>query len=385
MRAVHIDDGRGEALLGADDEAAGVVGDEVATRGFSEKVLFGDPADCRIDVDIGVMVARLAVREREAAGAENQNLTVAKSEVIEQQAADMPDIASVVRWLGIINQRGDRTVVLECPPVDRAVVLDRYDQIAGVGGFDLRAQPSVGDEGQGADSQAGRRRCPATPRAEKHVAGDEEQRTQGDGGRNAQPLHDQQRQRQRTQKGAQRRPVQSLTAGFPDAFVVQQVGEDRHRLPEQPGNRTDDAGDKEQIREARRVEQGEDPIDGDARQAGAGQRRRDQEVPRHDSEVAAVDFRAGVITEGQREQEEADRRRRDDDGAAHVRDDLAQCNDFGTERAEAFNEDDGKEQEAWHGESRRRGWSEPALYRSGKRFRPSPAAPGGHAGHPCLS
>ena len=109
-----------------------------------------------------------------------------------------------------------------------------------------------------------------------------------------------------------------VAVGVQGLGPAQHRGQRLHRDPDDVDQRLlggeRDAGDKEQIREARRVEQGEDPIDGHSRQPDASQRRRDQEVPCHDSEVVAVDFRAGVITEGQREQEKADRRRRDDDG-----------------------------------------------------------------------
>ena len=106
MRAVDIDDDGVEAALGGGDEAPGVVGDELAARRLAQEVLFGDVADRRVDVDVGVAVARLAVRQREAAGAEDEDVAVAEGQFVEQDLAQVLDVARVVGRLGIVDQRG---------------------------------------------------------------------------------------------------------------------------------------------------------------------------------------------------------------------------------------------------------------------------------------
>jgi hypothetical protein len=85
VRAVDVDHGRSKALFAANHEAASVVGNEVAARGCAEEMLFGNAAHRRVDIDIGVMVARFAVRQREAAGAEDQNPAVTKAQFVEQE------------------------------------------------------------------------------------------------------------------------------------------------------------------------------------------------------------------------------------------------------------------------------------------------------------
>ena len=109
VRAVDVDDDGVEAALAGGDEAAGVVGDEFAARRFAQEVLFGDVLDCRVDVDVGVAVARLAVRQRETAGAEDEDVAVAECQFVEQDLAQALDVARVVGRLGIVDQRGRRT------------------------------------------------------------------------------------------------------------------------------------------------------------------------------------------------------------------------------------------------------------------------------------
>ena len=109
MRTVDVDDDGVEAALGGGDEAAGVVGDELAARRLAQEVLFGDLADRWIDVDIGVAVVRLAVRQREAAGAENEDVAVAELQFVEQDLAQVFYVARVVGRLGIVDQRGRST------------------------------------------------------------------------------------------------------------------------------------------------------------------------------------------------------------------------------------------------------------------------------------
>jgi hypothetical protein len=67
-------------------------------------MLFGNGAHRRVDIDIGVMVARFAVREGEAAGTEDQNPTVTKAEFIEQEVADVPDVEGVAGRFGLVDQ-----------------------------------------------------------------------------------------------------------------------------------------------------------------------------------------------------------------------------------------------------------------------------------------
>jgi hypothetical protein len=76
VRAVDIDHHRIEAAFSGGDETPGIVGNELAGDGFVEKVLFGNLADRRIDIDIGVAIERFVVRQREAASAEDQNFLV---------------------------------------------------------------------------------------------------------------------------------------------------------------------------------------------------------------------------------------------------------------------------------------------------------------------
>ena len=96
MRTVDVDDNGVEAALGGGDKTASVVGDELAARRFAQEVLLGDFADRRVDVDLGVAVQRLAVRQREAAGAEDQDVAVAKFEFFKKNMPQVFDVASVV-------------------------------------------------------------------------------------------------------------------------------------------------------------------------------------------------------------------------------------------------------------------------------------------------
>ena len=84
----------------------------------------------------------------------------------------------------------------------------------------------------------------------------------------------------------------------------------------------------------------EQGIDGGAGQADARDQARQQEVAGHPPRVAVHDLATGGVTDGQRKQEETDRRRGDDDGAAHMGNKAAQGHDFSAQGAEAFDEDD---------------------------------------------
>jgi hypothetical protein len=101
-------------------------------------------------------------------------------------------------------------------------------------------------------------------------------------------------------------------------------------------------------RQQHRLQVGEHPVHRDAGQPDAGQRGGNQEIAGHDGGVVAGHFGAGGVAEGQGEQEEADGRRGDDDGTADVRHQPAQGDDFRAERAEAFDENNGVEQESRH-------------------------------------
>ena len=91
------------------DETPCIVGDELAARRFAQEMLLGDFLDRRVDVDVGIAIHRLAVRQREAAGAEDENLALAEGQFVEQNLAQVLDVARVVGRLGIVDQRGGRT------------------------------------------------------------------------------------------------------------------------------------------------------------------------------------------------------------------------------------------------------------------------------------
>ena len=134
MRAVDVDDDGVEAALAGGDEAPGVVGDEFAARRFAQEVLFGDGLDRRVDVDVGVAVARLAVRQREAAGAEDEDVALAVCQFVEQNLAQALDVARVVGRFGIVDQRGRRLVDPEGARLFLAGQGGRADDVFGVGG-----------------------------------------------------------------------------------------------------------------------------------------------------------------------------------------------------------------------------------------------------------
>jgi len=60
-------------------------------------VLFGDAPDGRVDIDVGVTVERFAVRQREAAGAEDEDVLAREAEIVEQ---DLPQVLDVTRVVG---------------------------------------------------------------------------------------------------------------------------------------------------------------------------------------------------------------------------------------------------------------------------------------------
>ena len=184
--------------------------------------------------------------------------------------------------------------------------------------------------------------------AEQQGAGDQQQAAGEYRRRNAQPLHDDQRQAERAEEGAERGPVERHAARLAGALGFHQVGQDRHRLAEQPGERAEDAADEEKVGDQRRLQVDEQPVDSDAGQPETGQRGGDQEVAGDDASVIGFHPGAGSVAERQREQEEADGRRGDDDRAADMRHQPAQGDDFGAERAEAFDEDDGVDEQAGH-------------------------------------
>ena len=97
VRTVDIDQHRIEAAFSGGDETPGIVGNEFASDRFVEKVLFGNVADRRIDIDIGVAIERFAVRQRKTAGTEDQDFLVPETEIVEQNLPQMLDIARVVR------------------------------------------------------------------------------------------------------------------------------------------------------------------------------------------------------------------------------------------------------------------------------------------------
>ena len=113
--------------------------------------------------------------------------------------------------------------------------------------------------------------------------------------------------------------------------MLDQVGQDRHRLAEQPGERAEDATDEYDVGDQRRLQVGEQPVDRDAGQPDAGEHGGDQEIARDDRPVVGFHPGAGSVAERQREQEEADGRRGDDDSTADMRHQAAQRDDFGAE------------------------------------------------------
>ena len=348
VRTVDIDHHGIEAPFGGGDETAGVVGDELATRCLLQEMLFGDIADFRVDIDIGVAIQRLAVRQGEAAGAEDQDVAVAIAQVVEQHLAQVADVARVVGRLAVVDERGERLVDHEGAAVRLAFTRDRRDQVIGVGrvGGDRMVVVEAGGQGHAAQCQPASR--PLSAPGEEQGTQAEDGRAGEDGGGNAQPLHDDQRQRQRAEEGAEGRPVERHAAGFTRALGLHQVGQDGHRLAEQPGQRAEHATDEEQVGDQCRLQVGEQPVHRDAGQADAGQCGGNQEIAGDDPGVVGGHLGARGVAKGQGEQEEADGRCRDDDGAADMRHQTAQGDDLGPERAEAFDEDDGVEKGARH-------------------------------------
>jgi hypothetical protein len=84
-------------------------------------MFFSNLFDRRIDIDIGVAVERFLMREREAAGAEHENILVLETEIVEQNLAQVLDVARVIGRLGIIDQRRRRFI----DPEGARVVLAR--------------------------------------------------------------------------------------------------------------------------------------------------------------------------------------------------------------------------------------------------------------------
>jgi hypothetical protein len=100
-RAVDIDHDGIEAARGVDHEAPRIGGDEFAARRFAQEIALGDGADRRIDIDVGVAIQRLAVRQREAAGAQHQDVAFAEAQIVEQDAPQVLHVARIqaaARW-----------------------------------------------------------------------------------------------------------------------------------------------------------------------------------------------------------------------------------------------------------------------------------------------
>ena len=319
-----------------------VVHDELATRRFAEEVLLRDGADRGVDVHVGVAVLGLAVRQREAARAEHQDRPVAETEVLQQHAADVADVAGVVRRRALVDQGGDGVVALERPRVDRAVELYRHHAVARIGRVDPWPQPQVAHADQRQHGRGGQRRASAAG-AHQPVADHQQRRAHRHRRRHAQPLHHPQRQRHRAEEGAERRVVQRVAARLAGPGVLHQVGEDGHGLAQQPRQRTQHGRHEGEVGQPRRRHPREQPVHAHPRQPHPADHRRPQEVARHGGEVVPLDLGPRVVPEGQREQEQPDRRGGDDDGAAQVRHELPQREHLGAERAEALDEDDGVE------------------------------------------
>ena len=74
-------------------------------------MLLSQPTDGRIDVDVGVVVARLVVRERESAGTEHENVARVEAQFIEQDLPHAPDAARIDQRLAPVDQRRTKRVV----------------------------------------------------------------------------------------------------------------------------------------------------------------------------------------------------------------------------------------------------------------------------------
>ena len=231
---------------------------------------------------------------------------------------------------------------LERARVDRAVELHRHDAVARIRRVDHRPQPLVAHADQRQHRRRGQRRAPAAL-AHQPVADHQQHRAHRHRRRHPQPLHHAERQRHRAEEGSKRRVVQRVAARLAGPGVFHQVGEDGHRLPQQPGQRAQHPGHEDDVGEPRRGDPREQPVHAHPRQPRAADHGGPQEVARHRGEVVALDPGPGVVPERQREQEQPYRRRGDDDRAAQVRHELAQREHLGAERAEALDEDDGVE------------------------------------------
>ncbi|CAI08509.1 hypothetical protein ebA4221 [Aromatoleum aromaticum EbN1] len=333
-RAVGVDDDRVEALVGVGDETPRVGGDKASTAAGTEELPLRQFAYCRVDIDVEVVVERFAMRKREAAGAEHQDAAAAKTHFVEHHRTQPLDVARVARRLAVVDYRSDLIVDPEHARIGHAGQRHRADPVSGVGGLDLLRQQHIAAERRDGDQrderQVGRHRPLAGILQPWHQA-QEQRRADEDRRGDAEPLHDQQRQRQRTEERPERRPVQRRTAARADAIVAQQVGQHRHRLAEQPRDRAQHAGDEDQVRERRRSNVREQRVDDRSGESHCDQCGGQQEVAPHASEEIALDASARLVSEREREQEEADRRRRHGDRAAQMRHQAAQRDDLRTE------------------------------------------------------
>ncbi len=76
-------------------EAPGIRGDEFTGGRFAQELPFGNGADIRVDIDEGIAVKRLAVRQGEAAGTKHQDFSVTETQVVEQDAPDVLYISGI--------------------------------------------------------------------------------------------------------------------------------------------------------------------------------------------------------------------------------------------------------------------------------------------------
>lgn len=127
---------------------------ELAADRLAQEVALGDLLHRGVDVDIGVVVQRLAVRQREAAGAQHQYAALAQGEFFQQQRAQALDVARVTRRLAGVDYRRHRVVDPEHARGVEAGEGDRGDAVGGVGGLELLRQDEVEADGGGAEEAA---------------------------------------------------------------------------------------------------------------------------------------------------------------------------------------------------------------------------------------
>ena len=331
MAAVDIDHDGVITQRSAAHVAARVVRDKAAANRLAQEALLGNGADLGVDVDVGVLIARLPVGQGESPGAQHQNLASFEFQFIEQDAAQVLDIAEVLRRLAVINLGRERIVDKKGAQAALAGLGHRLDRVVGIGRVhNLIGRAQVDGDADEPDPEC---RGPALAAAvgQQQAPGGQQQGADQHRGRHPEPLHHHQRKTHRAQKRAQRGPVKRVATGFARARVLHEVGQHRHGLPKQPGQRTQHAADEEQVGQPGRLDQAEHAIDGDARQAHARNQRREQKIARHDGREIRTDARARAIAQRKCEQEQPDGRRRHDDGAADVGHQPAQRNDLGAE------------------------------------------------------